>query len=315
MNAEEISKKHDVHCPLHNPQVFSESGDFSATTDTEQFRMNAGKSLIPTTFGIHSTWSGGFGADFLDKNDDLLIAHKGVGEFQPFSDSPFHIPYDEFARRREVLLSRIPEGSTIICTIVRRSGFLIPETFTLRSDSNHVICYASSKPLRSRGSYFSVYSDRDHSYLGKIRSNQWGSEYFFQDADDRSSPALRVDYESRLTTNSEDLGPCRRMTATLLPHNCKSFDIFSDSTFTSLRLSSLEPARTPQGYTLDFETPEKIIPSVKNFVLVNVTGHKVLSMYKVGKDEYELKILGGYMSLLHAFVIGVTSIDKKLCTQ
>ena len=221
----------------------------------------------------------------------------------------------------------IPRSDTVERYRILKLSSIGPLSLGLESlATKQIICRADSKPWKARGSYYTIRSNGN--CLGKVRSNRMGSKYIFQD-EGNSCPLLRIEYESRLSSNKDDLGPCRRFSATVFPRTselvgknsvanaCEAFDIFSDSIVTPLRLSSLEPIKTIKGYVLDLNSgsSRSVVPSVKNFVLVNLMGARVLSMYKTGQGEYELVLEGGFLSPLHAFAIAISSIDKKLCTQ
>lgn len=222
---------------------------------------------------------------------------------------------------RSSLLSTIPREDSVLRYRIVKLSSLGPLSLCLVSGGN-AMCRAYSKPWKARGSYIQLHANGN--FIGKVRM---GSKYLLQE-EGESCALLRIEYESRITSNKDDLGPCRRFCATILPrtsdimgHNianssaCEAFDIFSDSIVTPLRLSSLEPVKTMSGYVIDFNSSKSVVPSVKNFAMVNLVGTRVLSMCKTEKDEFELIIQGGFLSPLHAFAIAISSIDKKLCTQ
>jgi hypothetical protein len=234
--------------------------------------------------------------------------------------------YPLFVAPSPLPLSRIPREESVVRYRIVKLSSIGPLSLGLVSgDNKDAICRADSKPWRAKGSFFKLHAYGN--FLGEVRSNCIGSKYLFQE-EGGSCPLLRIEYESRITSSKEDLGPCRRFCATILPrtsdivgHNianstaCEAFDIFSECIMTPLRLSSLEPIKTINGYVLDFNSSKSVVPSVKNFAMVNLVGTRVLSMYKTQKDEFELVIQGGFLSPLHAFAIAISSIDKKLCTQ
>lgn len=211
--------------------------------------------------------------------------------------------------------------------VVRQKSTLGLLRLSLRSPSGQTLVSAVSERLRSVGSYFSVHLYPGQ-YAGKIRANQLGSRYWFQDGV-LNTRSITVAFESRITSSSEAVGACRRIVVNLevasggkelgikrqeSAPTCDTFEIFSEPDIaSSLKLTSLEPTRTPDGYVLNFGS-ERVVPSVKNFILSDFTSTTKLVMYKVGKNEFELSV-GAGISALAAFVVAVSSIDRKLCTQ
>jgi hypothetical protein len=231
------------------------------------------------------------------------------------------------------LCAKIPRGNYEIFIIHREVG-MFKIKLVLSTPDGTDLCLASSVNRLSKRNCIAFTSDK--ALYGKLSRNFVGSKYRFEGEFNQLLPLLQVDFESRIASNAEDLGPCRRFSATVFPKGsdyvnkeapsiqlnqapvtttCESFDIFSDSFVTSMRFSSLDAVKKSTGYCLDFETSKPVVPSVKNFVLVNVLGERVLSMCKTGRDEFELRVWGGFICPLHAFAIAVSSIDRKLCTQ
>ena len=227
----------------------------------------------------------------------------------------------------------VPDIRLISCVtetfrVIRKKSLLGGLSVALHSCTGERLVVAVSERFRSSGSYFRVQSN-SYGYLGKIRSSRLGSNYWFHDGATGCHSCI-VQFESRITGAREKLGPCRRMVVTLdspgsdnptvgikrqaSGATCDSFDIFSDfGNSSALKLTSTEPTRTPAGYVLDFGS-ESVIPSVKNCVLSDFSGMPKLTMCKIGRNEFELKVAEGICPLA-AFVVAVSSIDKKLCTQ
>lgn len=235
----------------------------------------------------------------------------------------------------QLLTSKVVANESMTFRMRISGGGLRRSSVTMSSwDGATLATCVSENRFATRSRY--RFSDSQGMCLGHLASNFMGSNYRFEPAGGLPLSLLTVDYESRISKLAEDLGPCRRFTATVFPRtaeyapkeqpsislqhqpmstSCESFDIFSDSVLTSLRLVSMEPTKGPLGYTLDLGSAFTVIPSVKNFVLVNSIGERALSMCKIGKDEFELTVVGDFLTPLHAFAIAVSSIDRKLCTQ
>ena len=230
------------------------------------------------------------------------------------------------------LSRKLPAGERASYRIRRFGGMLKPLRLCLESWDGICVCECVSQRLLGFQSEFSLTCGASN--LGILSSNIMGSKYRFEASEEVALPLLIVEFENRLSMSKDDLGPCRRFNATVFPKtsdyvppptlclqqkpvstSCESFDIFSDSILTSLRLSSLEPTKTLNGYCLDFESTFNVVPSVKNFVLVTPVGQRVISLCKIDKDEYELSIMGGFICALYGFAIACASIDTKLCTQ
>ena len=230
------------------------------------------------------------------------------------------------------LTQKLPPEQPQKYKIRRTSGFLISREILLQTWDGTVVCRAcvgTRFGIRTRVSFLC-----QEKFMGTLTSNFIGSKYRFEGGNEQILPLLTIDFENRITSNQDNLGPCRRFAATIFPKTsefvpslnlqhkqagstatCESFDIFSDSILTSLRLSTLEPTKGPNGYCLDFESAFRVTPSVHNFILTSALGDKVLSLCKIDKNEFELFLVGGFICPLHAFVIATASLDTKLCTQ
>ena len=147
-----------------------------------------------------------------------------------------------------------------------------------------------------------------------------------------SQVGAKIFFESRVTSDAANLGPCRRLRAVLFEGNrhrgeselgtVDSF-LFDDdvtgggSTGHSIELESMEPQLAGNGeYCLDFQSSVPIVASVKNFILRKPDGSTIVKMYKVRRGEFMIEVTSGISLLpIQVFAIAISSIDRKICTQ
>ena len=178
---------------------------------------------------------------------------------------------------------------------------------------------------------------KDETYLGKLRSDFWGSEYIFTPRFS-NIPTLKVLYCPRVFKLASTVGPCRDITVLIDSHrhNFRSDgvddSIFpgSASGFIKHPLSSVPPTQIDENtYTLNFDTTVRgpfanwssnypVISSVKNFKLQSTgIGGEVegFEFFKTGKNRYRMRWDSAVIGPPEAASIGISSVDKKLCTQ
>jgi hypothetical protein len=96
--------------------------------------------------------------------------------------------------------------------------------------------------------------------------------------------------------------------------------------FTKHRLSSIQPTRIDQNiFSLNFDTIVNgpfsswssnytVVPSVKNFILRTDSGAAV-EFFKTAKNTFRMKWDSSIIQPQEAICIGISSVERKLCTQ
>ena len=159
-----------------------------------------------------------------------------------------------------------------------------------------------------------------------MTANFTGSRYLLTD---NCSTLAEIRFQSRISSSTDELGPCRRFSVDALTQPiCPALkerrlsEVTCDDAIIQFEppqstfFQSLDPTVTMEGrYVLNFGHGETVVASVKNFILNDIHGRTALMMFKVDRNKYCMKLNSELMSPLIAFGICLSSIDRKLCTQ
>ena len=161
--------------------------------------------------------------------------------------------------------------------------------------------------------------------MGKLRSTVSGSDFRYV-SKYSSIPTISIGYTSRVTATADSLGPCRQMRVSVpytfeqedMGTGASCYEIFSPRTRGRTELVSVEAELVDGMYSLDFGMEEKVVSSVKNYQLKRgETGNTnviVFEFFKIGKSDYKIKYKAP-LTEIDIFCLGISSVERKLCTQ
>lgn len=171
-----------------------------------------------------------------------------------------------------------------------------------------------------------VFHDSFKDMSACLRGNFTGSRFELHSGDEL---VTEIQYQSRITTSTDELGPCRRFSVKAFTQPLDPIlkerrfsEVTCDDAIIEFRSSqsvffhSVDPSLNLDGrYVLNFGEAETVIASVKNFILHDIHARPVLMMFKVEKNKYCIKLNCEMIDPLVCFGICLSSIDHKLCTQ